>query len=154
MSPNIYCMWVVHQVRHLHVVICTVTFIFYDFYHVKLPSLDNGQGSSLNMCLCVFPAWDCMEEERNHPTNYLLTDIYLWASPGGVGDQKAAPGGLISSCAYIHCSSGLSKACAFVFKCHFYSSYQLCFYLPFHLQTTSPLSPPLPGCWPPDVHHF
>lgn len=95
MSPNIKCTWAVHWARHLHFMSYVVVFTFYDFHHVKLPSLGNREDSWLNICLCIFPAWDCMEEERNHPTNYLPTDIFPWASPGGVGDQQAAPGGLI-----------------------------------------------------------
>ena len=132
----------------------TIMFTFHYFHRVKLPSLGNGEDSGLNICLCVFPARDFMEDEINHPTNYLPTDIFPWASPGGVGDQQAAPGGSISSCAKIRCSSGFSKVCAFILKCHFYSSYQLCFYLPLKLQTSSLVSPPSSGCWSPDVRHF
>lgn len=76
-----------------------VLFTCCDFQRVKLPSSGRGEDARLNIYLCVLLAWHCMEEERNQPTNYLPADIFPWASPGGVGDQQAAPGGLISSCA-------------------------------------------------------
>lgn len=74
-----------------------------------------------------------MEEEADHTTNYLPAGIFLWASPGGVGDQEAIPGVLISSCAKIRCSGDFSEGRTFILKCHFYSSHQSCFYLLFNL---------------------
>lgn len=135
MYPNIICICAVHQARLLHFMSYVIVFAFNDFHCVKLPSL-----ARLNNQLCVFPAWDCREEERDHPTNHVPAGIFLCAFPGAVGDQEAVPGALISSGAThanalsplkIHCSGDFSEGCTFTLKCHFYSSHQLCFYLLF-----------------------
>lgn len=78
-----------------------IIFSFYDFHRVKLPSLGRWEDSGLNVHWCVFPAWDCMKEERNHPINYLPTDIFPWASPGGVGDQQAQSAHVLRSTAAV-----------------------------------------------------
>lgn len=87
-----------------------------------------------------------MEEERNHPTNYFPTDIFPWASPGGVGDQQEAPGGLIRSCAaaasarYVHSFLNVvfipPTSCAFIYCliCRLLH-YCLCHHLDAGLQT-------------------
>lgn len=66
-----------------------VIFTLYDLYHVKLPSLTNEEDARLSIYLCVFSAWNCMEEHKSHPSNYLPADILPRASPGGVGDLQA-----------------------------------------------------------------
>lgn len=131
--PNITCMCAVHQERLFHFMSSVIVFTFNDFLCVKLPSLDRGENSRLNNQWCVFPAWDCKEEERDHPTNYIPAGIFQWAFPGDVGDQEEVPGAFISSCAKICCSGDFSEGCTFILKCHFYSSHQLCFYLLFNL---------------------
>lgn len=146
MYANITCICAVHQARLLLFMTYVIVFTFNDFHRVNLPSLARGENSGMNNQLCVFPALDCREEERDHPTNYLPACIFLWASPGAVGDQEAAPGALISSRAKICCSGDFSEGCTFILKRHFYSSHQLCFDLLFDLQTPSLLSPLPAGC--------
>lgn len=129
MSPSINYTGAVSQARHLCFMSYVLVLTFDDFHCVKSSFSDRREDSTY---LCVFAAWDSMKEERNHLTNYLPGDTFSWAFPGAVGDQQSAPGGLVSSCAKIHCSSSFSEAYAFIFKCLIYFPPTSCAFI-YHL---------------------